>query len=66
VKMRRLPVDPPWLALPIVVGMVVASLALLNESWSMAVLWAGAAVAIVCATLGVDRWLERHRPRRPR
>jgi len=66
VRMRRLPVDPPWLLVPILAGMVVASLSVLNESWSIAVLWAGAGPAILCATIGLDRWYERAHPRRPR
>jgi hypothetical protein len=33
-----------------------------NESWSMGVLWAGAAVAIVCGIIGFDRWYERRHP----
>jgi len=66
VRMRRLPIDPPWLVVPVVGGMVVACLSVLNESWSVAVLWAGAGPAIAFATFGYDRWYERTHTRRPR
>ena len=61
--MRRLPLDPPWLIVLVIAGMLLGAASVSNESWSIAVTYAGAILAGVPALLGLDRWLERNRPR---
>jgi hypothetical protein len=65
VSIRRLPLDPPWLLIPIVGGQLLAVASVWNESWSIAVTYLGMIIAISAGTFGVDRWYERNRRRRP-
>jgi hypothetical protein len=61
--MRRLPLDPPWLIVLVLAGMLLGAASVWNEGWSIAVTYAGAILAGVPALLGLDRWLERNHPR---
>jgi hypothetical protein len=60
--MRRLPLDPPWLIVLVIAGMLLGAASVWNESWSIAVTYAGAILAGVPAVLGLDRWYERRHP----
>jgi hypothetical protein len=66
VKVQRIPLDPPWLVIPILAGLAIGTASVSIESWSIAFTYLGIALAGVPAALGIDRWLERNRPRRPR
>jgi hypothetical protein len=56
--MRRLPLEPPWLIIPIIALVVTAAAA-----DSILLVYALALLAAMCATMGVDRSFERYRPR---
>jgi hypothetical protein len=65
VNVRRLPIDPPWLIIPFVAGVVVAAAVVSNDG-SFVLMWAGMLVSIAAGTFGLDRWYERNHPRPPR
>ena len=65
-SMRRLPLDPPWLLVPILAGLVLGTASVSIESWSIAFTYLGIALSAGPAAIGIDRWLERNHPRRPR
>jgi hypothetical protein len=60
--MRRLPLDPPWLIVPVIAGLLLGGASVWNESWSIAVTYAGGILAVLAATIGFDRWYERRHP----
>ena len=62
-NVRRIPLDPPWLLIPIVVGIALGLASVSIESWSIAFTYLGIALGGVPAAIGIDRWLERNRPR---
>jgi hypothetical protein len=62
--MRWIPLDPPWLILPVIAGILLSAASISNESWSIAVTYLGWLIAMPPAIIGVDRWLERRRSRR--
>jgi hypothetical protein len=66
VSMRRIPLDPLWLLIPILAGIALGLASVSIESWSIAFTYLGIALGALPATIGIDRWLERNRPRRPR
>jgi hypothetical protein len=61
--MRRVPLDPPWLLLPILAGLVLGIASVSIESWSIALTYLGIALMSGPGAIGIDRWLERNRPR---
>jgi hypothetical protein len=61
--MRRIPLDPPWLLIPILAGIVLGMASVSIESWSIAFTYLGIVLAAGPADIGIDRWLERNRPR---
>jgi hypothetical protein len=63
VNVRRIPVDPPWLLIPILAGLALGFAWVSIESWSIAVTYLGCLLVGVPAALGIDRWLARNRPR---
>jgi hypothetical protein len=63
VNVRRLPLDPPWLLVPFVAGLALATASVSIESWSIAFTYLGIALAGVPTAVGIDRWLERTHPR---
>jgi len=63
VNVRRIPIDPPWLLVPILAGTLLCVASVSIESWSIAVTYLGIALGSVTAALGIDGWLERNRPR---
>ena len=65
-NVRRIPLDPPWLLLPILAGLVLGVASVSIESWSIAFTYVGIALISGPAAIGIDRWLERNHPRRPR
>jgi hypothetical protein len=65
VNVRRIPLDPPWLLIPILAGLVLGFASVSIESWSIAVTYLGCVLVGVPGALGIDRWLERNRPRSP-
>jgi hypothetical protein len=65
-NVRRIPLDPPWLIVPIIGGVPLGAIAGSNASWSILVVWGASAVAVACGTFGLDRWYARTHPRRPR
>jgi hypothetical protein len=66
VNVRWIPLDPPWLIVPVVAGILLGAASIWNESWSIAVTFGGWLLAFLPALIGVDRWYERTHPRRPR
>jgi hypothetical protein len=66
VNVRRIPLDPPWLLIPILAGIALGLASVSIESWSIALTYLGIALASGPAAIGIDRWLERNRPRRSR
>jgi hypothetical protein len=66
VNVRRIPLDPPWLLIPILAGLALGTASVSIESWSIAFTYLGIVLSGVPAAFGIDRWLERSRPRRPR
>jgi hypothetical protein len=64
-NVRWLPIDPPWLIVPFIGGVVLAAVVVSNEG-SLVAMWAAALVAIGSGTIGLDRWYERRHPSRPR
>jgi uncharacterized membrane protein YidH (DUF202 family) len=61
--MRWFPLDPWWLSIPIA-GLVVGAAAVVSHDGSFLVMYAMMFIAIGCATMGMDRWYERHHARR--
>ena len=61
-NVRRIPLDPPWLIVPVVAGLLLGAASIWNESWSIAVTYAGSLIALVPALIGVDRWYEQRHP----
>lgn len=59
--MRWLPLDPPWLVIPVIAGILLAAAVLSNDG-SFLLMWLAAGIAIVCGTFGLDRWYERRHP----
>ena len=60
---RRIPLDPPWLLVPILAGLVLGMASVSIESWTIGVTYLGIVLVGVPAAFGVDRWLARNRPR---
>jgi hypothetical protein len=60
--MRRLPLDPPWLVIPVIAGLLLGAASIWNESWSIAVTYGGVILAVLPATIGLDRWYEQRHP----
>jgi hypothetical protein len=62
--MRRFPLDPPWIVVPIVVCVILAaSVGSNGGSGNWLLMFALTVIATVCLMFGVDRWFERYRPR---
>jgi hypothetical protein len=62
VNVRWIPFDPPWLIVPVIAGILLGAASIWNESWSIAVTYAGWFVAFLPALIGFDRWYERRHP----
>jgi hypothetical protein len=60
--MRWIPLDPPWLIVPVIAGILLAAASVWNESWSIAVTYAGSILAGTPALIGLDRWYEQRHP----
>jgi hypothetical protein len=65
VNVRRIPLDPPWLLIPILVGVAIGLASVSIESWSIAFTYLGIALGALPAALGLDRWYERSHRRGP-
>jgi hypothetical protein len=65
VNVRRLPIDPPWLIIPFIAGVVPAA-AMVSNDGSFVLTWAGALVALAAGAFGLDRSCERNRLFPPR
>jgi hypothetical protein len=62
VNVRRIPLDPPWLIVPIPAGILLGAASIWHESWSIALTFAGWLLAFLPALIGFDRWYERRHP----
>jgi hypothetical protein len=60
--MRRIPLDPPWLVIPILAGVALGLASVSIESWSIAFTYLGIAIAALPAAVGLDRWYEQRHP----
>jgi cytochrome c biogenesis protein CcdA len=60
--MRRIPFDPPWSIVPIL-ALIVGAAAVASNGGSLLITYALGMLATLCATLAMDRWFERYRPR---
>jgi hypothetical protein len=54
------------LLIPVIAGLAIGIASVSIESWSIAFTYLGIALASGPAAIGIDRWLERNRPRPPR
>jgi hypothetical protein len=61
--MRRIPFDPPWTIVPIL-ALIVGGAAVASHGGSLLITYAMGLLATMFATLTMDRWFERYRPRR--
>jgi hypothetical protein len=59
---RRIPLDPPWLIVPVIAGFLLSAASIWYESWSIAVTYAGWLFALPPLLIGFDRWYERRHP----
>jgi len=62
VNVRRIPLDPPWLLIPVVAGLVLGIASVSIESWSIGFTYLGIALGSPPAAIGFDRWYERRHP----
>jgi uncharacterized iron-regulated membrane protein len=61
--MHRFPFDP-WWTFVVFLASLVATVYAVGERSSDLVVMAIALAGIMAGTFGIDRWIERHRPRR--